>query len=139
MYAFAHNSMAYGPDGPIKDVEGTPLEAKDSDEYNRQVEAQELEHIKTGPDRLMIYIVKPKDDCIYWSARTWLETFLGNCWLGPRQIMGFQSRYIGGSYRRAVTVRIFGTLYHGWYFESSGSYARLKKAKKQQGAYAATS
>lgn len=33
---------------------------------------------------------------------------------------------------QAVTCRIFGVLYHGWYMESSGDYCRLKKAKKQE-------
>lgn len=142
MYAFVHNDVAYGPDGQITDVEGTPLEAKDAEAFNRELEAQELEHIKSAPDKLVLYIGHkpvpndPKHEC--YCVQTWLGTFLGWAWLGLRSTMGFQGHYRGGSYRRPVTVRIFSTLYHGWYMESSGDYCRLKKAKRQDDKYAAT-
>lgn len=35
------------------------------------------------------------------------------------------------SYKRAVSCRIFGKQYHGWYYESAGSYCHLKLAKRQ--------
>jgi hypothetical protein len=58
MYAFAFQDKAFGPTGVIKDVEGTPLEVKDVDAYNQSLEAQEIEHIKTGPDKLVLYVGK---------------------------------------------------------------------------------
>lgn len=70
---------------------------------------------------------------------TWLGTVLGtHVAIGQRRIMGFHAMpgrtnnpWFGKSYRRAVSCRLFGVLYHGWYFESSGSYCRLKKATVQ--------
>src|SRR3990167_788680 len=56
MYTFVHEGKAFGPDGIIKDVEGTPLDAKDAGEYNKAVEAQEIERLKTGPERVMLYV-----------------------------------------------------------------------------------
>ena len=58
-YAFVHEGKAFGPSGIIKDVEGTPLEAKDAGDYNKAVEAQEIEWLKTGPERVMAYVRQP--------------------------------------------------------------------------------
>lgn len=133
MYAITHEGKALSPDGLITDIEGTPLLAADPDAYNKALEAQELEHFKSGPERIMAYVRMPKDgQCA--KVNTWLGTELGNAWLGHRAYVGFGMH----TYRRAVTVRIFGTLYHGWYFESSGDYCHLKRAKIQTGKYAAT-
>jgi hypothetical protein len=57
---------------------------------------------------------------------TWLGGFQTPAWIGQSHHIGF-----GGSTRRPITCRIFGVLYHGWYYESSGSYCRLKRAKRQ--------
>lgn len=134
-YVIEHEGKAYSPDGAIK----VPTS---SDEHNKAMEAQELEWLKNGPDRVFAYVRPPDKDLTErpgnahfrdpeyrWSIRTWLGTVLAqgaNCWVGKRKHVGF-----GGSYRRPVTATIFGYLYHGWYMESSGDYCRLKKAKKQ--------
>lgn len=97
---------------------------------------------KNVPDKLVAYIshrkMPPRDSTgegvDAYCVITWEGRFLGWAWLGP------QRHYCtpGCHYRRAVTVRIGGTLYHGWYFLSSGDYCRLKKAKRQSGKYAVT-
>lgn len=62
------------------------------------------------------------------DIQTWLGTPIAtHVWIGPRRYMGFNR-----AYRRPVSCRINGVLYHGWYFESSGDYCRLKKARKQK-------
>lgn len=149
MYAITHNGLAIGPDGPIADIDGVKLEAKDADEYNRAVEAQELQRIKSGPDRLFLYVAHPKSDkTIFdregnWRVTTWLGTHVGIAHVTQRYRMGFG----WGSYRRAITARIEVLMdgeagergltkwvdYHGWYYESSGNYCRLKRGKGKRG------
>lgn len=149
MYGLAHEGTVFGPDGPITDVDGAALKVEDCEAYNKALEAQELAHLKHGPERTVLYIQKPDMECahhmasaterkenMYWGISTWLGTRVGNAWVGCRSHSGFQG--YTRSYRRPVTVRIFGTLYHGWWFESSGEYVRLKRAKKQNTVYAAT-
>jgi len=61
------------------------------------------------------------------EVRTWLGTSVAtNVHVGTKANSGFN-----GAYRRAISCKIFGVQYHGWYYESSGDYCRLKKAKKQ--------
>ena len=145
-YGITHNGKVYGPSGVIVD-----LKPEDVDAYNKQLEASELEWLKTGPEKCTLYIQNPDMECtkhiasaterkgnMYWGVSTWLGTRVGNVWIGDRSISGFQGHYRGGTYRRPITVRIFGTLYHGWWYESSGDYVRLKKVKKQDTVYAAT-
>ena len=113
---------------------------------NKAHEAKELDWLRTGPDECFLYIQQPDKECtqhiasanerkgnMYFGVGTWPGTRVGNAWVGNRAYIGFH-----GAYRRPVTVRIFGTLYHGWWFESSGDYVRLKKAKRQDTMYAAT-
>jgi len=143
-YRISHNGKVYGPSGVLVDVQ-----PEDVDTYNRQLEAAELEWLKTGPEKCTLYIQRPDMDCtqhiasaterkgnMYYGVGTWLGTRVGNAWVGCRSHSGFQG--YTRSYRRPVTVRIFGTLYHGWWFESSGEYVRLKRAKRQDTVYAAT-
>ena|SRR3990167_3112966 len=130
-YAFVHKGKAFGPRGIIKDVEGTPLEATEAGEYNKAVEAQELAWLKSGPEKVVLYVRHPDQGS--WAITTWLDTVVSEgAVFGPKQVMGFQSCYRSGSYRRSVSCRIFGTLYHGWFYESSGDYCRLKRAKVQK-------
>jgi len=136
MYAIVHEGKAYSPDGLIRDTAGVPLSAQDADTYNRLVEAQELAHLKTGPEHAFLYVelvhsAVQMEPTPWLNCRgvvhTWTGFDLDTCAsVGPRRYVGF-----GGAYRRAVSCRIFGTLYHGWYFESSGDYCRLKRAKRQ--------
>ena len=150
-YGIAYKGKVYGPSGVIVDTNNTPLDPKDLDAYNKQLEASELEWLKTGPEKCTLYIQEPDMECtqhtagaterkgnMYYGVGTWLGTRVGNAWIGYRSISGFQGHYRGGTYRRPVTVRIFGVLYHGWWFESSGDCVRLKKAKRQDTMYAAT-
>lgn len=60
MYALVFNNTVYGTDGPIKDVEGTPLEPKDATAYNQEVEKQELAWLKTAPDKVFLYVKMPE-------------------------------------------------------------------------------
>ena len=144
-YGIPHNGKVYGPSGMLVD-----LKPEDLDAYNKQLETSELEWLKTGPEKCILYIQQPDLKCtqhmnntentgnMYYGVGTWLGTRLGNAWIGDRAISGFQGYYRGGTYRRPVTARIFGVLYHGWWCESSGDYVRLKKAKRQDTVYAAT-
>lgn len=62
------------------------------------------------------------------QIQTWLGTPIAtHVRIGPRRAMGFGYH----SYRRPVSCRLYGVLYHGWYMESSGDYCRLTKAKRQ--------
>lgn len=149
-YAFNFQGATFTPDGKA-DIQTDAVS-----DHNRAVEQVEIERIKTGPDKLFLYVGKKPmpqqshevhnglDPKFYvgkdhYCVQTWLGTWLGWAWLGPRAVVGFQdSRRYGSTYRRAITVRVFGALYHGWYMESSGDYCRLKRAKLQDGRYAAT-
>lgn len=145
MYAFVHNGKAYGPSGIITDIEGTPLSAEDAPAFNAELERQEIAHLKSAPDSLFLYVEKPSKDrserCgnshwldpeYNWTITTWPGTVVAsgsNVYVGPKREFSCFGPF--PSIRRPVTARIFGTLYHGWYFESSGDYCRLKKAKRQ--------
>lgn len=131
MYAFVFHDKAIGPDGEITDVEGTPLPAKYADDYNRQVEEQELEHIRSGAENLFLYVKKVYVNEAKTSYQWRVSTFLGtvvcpHALVGDRQHIGFGFN----SYRRAMSAYIMGRWYNGWYFESSGDYCRLKLAKR---------
>lgn len=133
-YAITHNGVTYGPGGQVTDVEGTPLNPENADAYSKEVEKQELAWLQSHPDKVTLYVKHPVDVSKgfdpnnWWKVTTWLGTVVcEHAFVGPRKRMGFGD----GSYRRAMTAIICGVKYHGWYFESSGQYCRLKKAKKQ--------
>ena len=131
MYAITHEGKAYGPSGIITDTDGVPLKAEDSEAYNKAVEVAELEHLKSHPDKTVLYVEQLQGVVGYlspWRIITWRGVVLDGCaYVGPRRHIGWGSN----TYRRAVTCRIFGVLYHGWYMESTGGYCRLRKAKRQ--------
>lgn len=124
-YAFEHEGRQYTPDGRIT--------VPSTDDHNKQVEAAEIERIKTHPERLFLYVKHPANvpaDCYHKDVAitTWLGTKVSEtCVLGRRRQVGFGMH----TYRRAVDCRIFGVRYVGWYMESSGNYCRLRKAKQQ--------
>lgn len=153
-YAFVHDGVAFGPSGKIQDTAGKPLPAVDADSYNKALEAQEIQHIKAGAEHLFLYVCKvdttqetmerfiaggwnrehvesrPQHYKSHrWEIHTWLGTALdANAYVGP----AYKTPAFGWpSVRRAVTCRIFGVLYHGTYYESSGDYCRLRRAKRQ--------
>lgn len=121
-YVFTHENKSFTPEGraPISDPEV----------HNRELESQEIEHLKTHPEKVMLYArldSHKNPACTSGSIQTWLGTQLAHAWFSERKYMG----YGHNTYRRAVTCKLFGVAYHGWYMESSGDYVRLKKAKRQ--------
>src|SRR5262249_10837001 len=137
-YVFEHEGKTYTPSGRIE------LET-DAAEYNKELERQEIAWLKTAPEKVLLYVKAHeygKDrlgthllngamstangDVI--DVHTWLGTRVSTHeWVGPRRSMGFGYH----TYRRAVCCKIFGVKYHGWWFESTGDYCRLKKARNQ--------
>lgn len=97
----------------------------DTDFRNSWTEEEQIREMREDkPDRLFLYMRKSG---IAYELITWLGTPIGaSLGVGGRVRVGF-----GGSYRRSVHCAIFGTLYHGWYYESSGDYVRLTKSKRQ--------
>lgn len=139
-YVFVHEDKAYSPDGL------TDVKTNEAIEHNKRVDAEMIEWLKTGPDRVLLYVYigekrdpnrlgsrltnggmsRANGDDI--QVRTWLGTRVSTHeYIGPRVNVGFDR----WTYRRSVSCRLFGVLYHGWYMESSGDYCRLKKAKRQ--------
>ena len=132
MYAFEFQGKTFTPDGKV--------DIPDTQAHNAEVEANDLAWLQTHPDNLFLYVKHPTKqfdgpgnvipataDC-WWKVTTWPGTVVcEHAHVGQRRNMGFGYH----SYRRAISATIFGVLYHGWYFESSGSYCRLRKAKVQ--------
>lgn len=127
-YVVEFKGKFYTPDGKV--------EVENPEEYNKECERKELEWIESKPEKIFAYVKVledrfPEDEC--WYCRAEIGTRMGKVisdpyWtmIGPRRYVGF-----GGSYRRAVDTRIGGVRYVGWWFESSGDYCRLRKAKRQ--------
>jgi hypothetical protein len=123
-YAFDFQGQAFTPDGRT-DVPNT-------DTHNREVEAKEVAWLKTHPERAFLYVKRghgtdANGDQTDGNVTIWTGIVVGPCWIGPRVKAGFGYH----TYRCAITARVFGVLYHGWYFESSGDYCWLKRAKRQ--------
>lgn len=121
MYAIEHQGKAFTPDGRV--------DIADVETHNQRLEREQLAELQTHPERAFLYVKHGElsgfsSPC---TVTTWPGTQVGQGTLGPRAYVGFDR----WTYRRAISVRIFGTLYHGWYMESSGDYCRLKKAKRQ--------
>lgn len=114
-YAFEHDGKAFTLDGSIN--------VPNIETHNQALELKQIEALKQGIDTVVLYM---KHDP--WKLTTWPGTVVAEYASVGSRI----NTYFGGnhSYRRHVTARIFGTLYHGWYMESSGDYVRLKKAKR---------
>lgn len=127
-YAFTLQDKTFIPGGRL-DI------ATDSvQDHNRETEAKEMEWLKTGPDKVFLY-VRDTDDPKSWTASgrypaitTWLGTVVSDyCILGDKS--RFRAFGPFPSVRQSVNCRIFGIKYHGWYFTSSGDYCRLKRSK----------
>ena len=128
-YAFQFQNKTFTPDGSTDAI-------ADVDAHNKQVEAAEIEWLKTHPDRVFLYVrhvpALMMDGHVirtpYDAITTWLGTDVSSrVSLGGRVNVGFGFH----TYRRSVDCRIFGVRYVGWYMESSGNYCRLRKAKRQ--------
>lgn len=138
-YGFAHKGKVYTPSGRAD------IPAAELAEYNAELERKELEWLKTAPERVFLYVRlvgadvsmqhgRVLGDYPWLSGRGIVHTWNGyeldtHARIGPRR--EFPAFGPFPSRRRAVSCRIFGTLYHGWYMESSGDYCRLKRAKRQ--------
>lgn len=119
-YAFAHEGRAFTPDGADN------AHITDVSSYNKTIECAELAWLQTGPDKVFLYVAGGNDKP--WSITTWLGTVVSSyVRMGRRANVGFGYH----SYRRSVDCRIFGRRYVGWYYESSGSYCRLRLSKRQ--------
>lgn len=118
-YAIEHEGKAYTPDGRID----TP----NVQDHNKETERKEIEWLKTHPDKVFLYYQREKENQPDDLLITWLGTQVGEVIsTGQRHYVGF-----GGAYRRSIEALIYGVRYVGWYFESSGDYCRLRKAKRQ--------
>lgn len=125
-YDFNHQGKAFNPDGttPVVESQGS------TDARNQETERKELDWLRTGPDKVFLYVTHPRGldgfSTRVASITTWLGTVVSSgTVLGPKAYVGFGFN----SYRRSVTCSIFGIKYVGWYYESSGQYCRLRKAK----------
>ncbi len=136
-------------------VDVTPTTVSDT---NREIERKEIEHLRTHPDKAFLYVRKvDTTDEVYnkaliqrekdgwpshlpdrrqdyishrWEVTTWLGTSVCTyVYVGP--VRSFRCFGPFPSKRRAVTCYMFGKVYYGWYFESSGNYCRLRLAKRQ--------
>lgn len=135
-YAFEHDGKTYTPNGTI--------EVGNVEAHNRELEAREIEWLKTGPDKVFLYVHPAGSRQVSYSrgggsgersqshgpysVRTWLGTVLDSHAVVGAEVWSNLDRW---THKRAISCRIFGVLYHGWYMESSGDYCRLKKAKKR--------
>lgn len=135
-YAFEHQNKAFTPDGLA--------EISDVQKHNEQVQAEELEWLKTGPDKVFLYVKSAGTHRASFSrsgrsgernqsfgpyqVHTWLGTVLdANAQIGREVYSNFDY----WTHKRSVRCQIFGIQYYGWFYESSGDYCRLRKAKRQ--------
>jgi len=135
-YAIEFQGKPYGPDGVC--ALGVAVQT-----YNQELERKQLADLRTHPDKVFLYVKAPTKQYVagtiphppvgdeyQWSITTWLGTVVSTqCYIGP--VKRFPCFGHFPSKRRAVTCHIFGRVYHGWYYESSGDYCRLKLAKNQ--------
>jgi len=135
-YGFAHQDKVFGTSGVI------PISAPETDAYNKACEQTELEHLKTHPDKVFLYVrhagwtdihgahmphARGKGE--YWSHEckitTWPGTVLAeHAWIGSECHDNF------GGTRAAIECMIFGVRYVGWAYTSAGDYCRLRRAKR---------
>lgn len=107
----------------------TTLEVMESvDVRNRETSAREVAAWLANPPRKAFVYVKPYPNVPYQgNITTWPGEVLGRCSIGQKVYAGFGFH----TYRRALTV--YGTngrTYHGWFYESSGDYARITMHKR---------
>lgn len=95
-----------------------------------RLDEEMLRWLKTGPEKVVLYVKHPTADK-GWRVTTWLGTVVGTAYCTVRYRIGF-----GGGYRRAICTKLQmedGSWwpYHGWYYESSGDYCRLRRGKRK--------
>jgi hypothetical protein len=93
------------------------------DVTNEERSALEVfEFVANPPDKYFLYISEKNR-----TATTWTGDALGNVSFGREYRDSFGGR------RVPITVHaINGRTYHGTYYKSSGDYARVKAAKRQE-------
>lgn len=127
-YLIEHNGKVYSPDGVVTLPDGMTV-----DDINKQNEKRELEWLAAHPERVFLYMESFKDSGI--GTRWGVTTQHGSTLLDSNAIVGppYKCRAFGSfpSVRRSVRCTIFGRWYYGTYYESSGDYCRLKRAKRQ--------
>jgi hypothetical protein len=133
-YGIEHEGKVYGPDGLIETVANV-------DAHNHEQEQAEIAWLKTGPEKVFLYVEMPtpseyeRANKITPLSGAVITTWLGTVVSDKPSCVGsysyFREFYGTRSKRRPVDCRIFGVRYVGWYFESSGNYCRLRKAKHQ--------
>jgi hypothetical protein len=110
-YAFAFNGQAFTPEGKA--------EIPDPDAHNRALEASELEHWATCPDRFHCYVTTGRP-----TVSTWLGAPLGNI------IRSTSYRNNLGAAIRHVTIRgTNGACYHGSFGPDWSQFCRIRKMK----------
>lgn len=137
-YGFSFQGKTFTPDGDVPVTE-TPSAM---DEQNKETERQEIAWLRSAPDKVFLYVhldasyhalsfAERQQRCPLATVTTWPGTVVSDnaVRLGSARVFPAFGGF--GSRRRAISVRLFGVLYHGWYFESSGDYCRLTKAKRQ--------
>jgi hypothetical protein len=149
-YGFNHEGYTFTSNGdtPIVSTQA------DTDAHNRKTEQAEIAWLKTGPDKVLLY-VKQTDtteetyqDALSkgwtpetterknWASHRWdIQTWMGTRVSEGRAYVG-RSVNVGGiagyhARKRSVDCRIFSVRYVGWYYETAGDYCRLRKAKRQ--------
>ena len=136
-YAFDFQGSVFTPDGRV--------DVSDVSAHNKQVETEELEWLRTAPDKCVLYVRLPKHvepfascgpnnatELNRPSVITWTGLSVGShVYIGRRvQVGGIAGKW---AYKRTVTCQLFGVRYHGWYYESAGDYCRLRKSKTSRG------
>ena len=108
MYTLEHEGTRFSPYGKV------PSDYPN----NLAIENTELEHIKTTPKTLFLYVSETPR-----YGRCEVSTFLGS--VVGKGSLGKIYRSNFGDERRSISVRIHGSDYFGTYYFDSGDYARL--------------
>lgn len=131
-YAVEFNGRVFTPDGEIRAASigaATPSIA----ELNREHDAREVEALKRHPERVFLYVKIDQSRPVGMRlASAKLITWMGTVVCERPHIGHSVAQWIGARFvgtKRSVEATIFGQRYYGWYYESSGGYCRLKRAK----------
>lgn len=131
-YAFKHEGKVYGPDGPIKDMDGHELQPSDADNYNKGLEAIELEEWKLQPDTWLAYyiIIRGENGLPVLGgafASTWLGTSLGRITSAHIYRHNFGSQMISIEVEGTNGATYYGRASYDW-----GSCVKLHKHKSRK-------
>lgn len=136
-HALVMNGKVYGPNGPIKTINGHTLTVAEAEAYNKSLTDQELAHWSTSPDRFApAYYTFPHEQ----AGGPYRPTF--NPHLGSATVTTFTGAHLGRIVRariyrhnfgaRMVSITVVGTNgahYVGRASWDNGSVIRLRKTK----------